>query len=158
MSAGGAPQGWSGSLRAVVPTVHDDDHTLLVGVPLTGEPATETGDRHHGLVDVVDGDVEVNPHLACSGLRHRLEHQPRLRLASLAEVDPAFLRRAELATEQGAPESGHQLGVKAVDRDTGPDVRHAPILTGHAHREARPLLSGSVRVCGGSWLRTAGPR
>jgi hypothetical protein len=108
---------------------HDDDHTLVVVVPLTGEPATEIDDRPHGLINVVDGDVEVDPHLASSGLRHWLEHQPRLRVTSFAEVDPAFLRRPGRATEQGAPESGYSLGVKAIDRDTGPGGSHVLILT-----------------------------
>jgi len=104
---------------------HDDDHALVVVVPFTGRPAAELNDGRHSLLDVVDGDVEVDPYLAGCRLGHRLERQSRLGITPFAEVDPTVLRRSGFATEEGAPESGHAFGIDAVDRHTGPHVRHA---------------------------------
>jgi hypothetical protein len=107
---------------------HHDHHAIVVVVPFPGEPAAETADLRHGAVDVVHGDVEVNSYLAVARLGHRLEHQPGLGVAALAEVDPALFGGSGRAPEQSAPESGNSFGLETVDRDAGPYVDHVPIL------------------------------
>src|SRR5580700_11382861 len=66
----------------------------------------------------------MDPHLARLRLRYWLEHQARQCVAALAEVYPAVLRRARLATEQCAPELRHADWVDAVDGHARPHVRH----------------------------------
>jgi hypothetical protein len=122
---------------------HDDDHARVVVMPFTGGSTSKTDHRRHGLIDVVDGDVEVNSHLADRGLGHWLKHQSRLRVTPLAEMDPALLRRPGLATQQGAPEPGHPFGIEAVDRHTGPHVRHRPILAYRRIPFARENVRGA---------------
>ena len=53
---------------------HNDDHTLLIVVSFTGGPSSQGGDEPNGLVDVADGDVEMDPDLAHLWLGNRLEH------------------------------------------------------------------------------------
>jgi hypothetical protein len=77
---------------------HHYDNPLVVVVSLTGETSAEGDDEFDCLVDVIDGDVEMDAHLTQLGLRDRLEYQPRLRVATLTEIDPTMLGRARFST------------------------------------------------------------
>ena len=103
---------------------HDDDDAFGVIVPLAGEPSAEGRDSEHRLINVLYGDVEMDADLAVFWLQNRLEYEPRLDIATVAEVHPAFLGRSRLAAEQGAPEPRHTLWVETVDCHTGPHVGH----------------------------------
>src|SRR5580700_4406136 len=103
---------------------HDNDDALVVVVSLPREPSAQRGDELDGLAEVVNSDVDMDSDLAHLRLGNRLEHQPRLRIAAMPEVDPAVLRRPRLPTEQRTPEARHSLRVNAVDRHTRHKVRH----------------------------------
>ena len=53
---------------------HDDDRTLLIVVSFAGGPSSQGGDEFDGLVDIADGDVEMDADLAHLWLGNRLEH------------------------------------------------------------------------------------
>ena len=108
---------------------HDDDYALVVVVPFAGGPSSQAGNELDSLVDVVDGHVKMDADLPCLRLGNRLEDQPRLGIAAMAQVDPAGLRRPRLATEQGAPEARHPLRVHTVDGHSRHEVRHVRHLT-----------------------------
>jgi len=94
---------------------HDDDYALLVVVSFVGGPSSQAGNELDSLADVVDGHVNMDADLPCLRLGNRLEDQPRLGIAAMAQVGPVGLRRPWLATEQGAPEARDPLRVHAVD-------------------------------------------
>jgi hypothetical protein len=108
---------------------HDDDYALVVVVSFVGGPSSQAGNELDSLVDVVDGHVKMDADLPCLRLGNRLEDQPRLGIAAMAQVDPAGLRRPRLAAEQGAPEARDPLRVRAVDGHTRHEVRHVRHLT-----------------------------
>src|ERR1700683_1061929 len=108
---------------------HDDDYALVVVVSFVGGPSSQAGNELDSLVDAVDGHVKMDADLPCLRLGNRLEDQPRLGIAAMAQVDPAGLRRPRLATEQGAPEARDPLRVRAVDGHSRHEVRHVRHLT-----------------------------
>ena len=113
--------GWSGVLDeaelVALRIGHDEDHALVVVVPLAGVPATEPRHGGHRVVDVVGADVEVHAVLALLGLRHRLEVQHRSALGHRSEPPPSRQRLAQLAPQDRRPEPGHCLDVDAVHGD-----------------------------------------
>jgi hypothetical protein len=108
---------------------HDDDYALVVVVSFAGGPSSQADNKLGSLVDVVDGHVKMDADLPCLRLGNRLEDQPRLGIAAMAQVNPAGLRRPRLATEQGAPEARDPLRVHAVDGHSRHEVRHVRHLT-----------------------------
>lgn len=88
---------------------HHNDHPFVEVVPLAGEPTSEGDDLGDALVDVVDHDVQVQACLAVLRLGHRLEVKAGLRVAGLAEVDPAGSGRQPRAVQQCAPGDGERL-------------------------------------------------
>jgi hypothetical protein len=126
---------------------HDDDETLVVIVSLTTEPSAQVCDKFDRLIHVLDGDVEMNTDLPPLRFRDRLEHQTGLSVAPMAEVHPAVLRRAGLATEQSAPKAGHTFWIEAVDGHARPHARHGSTLdisSAPAQRPLYPSSGGSV--------------
>lgn len=101
---------------------HYDDNTFVVIVSLTREAPTQVDNTLDALVDVGHGDVEMNADLSSFRFGHRLENEPRLKVAAPAEVHPAVLRGTGFAIEEGAPEPGDALGVDTIDGDPGPDI------------------------------------
>lgn len=108
---------------------HDDDYALVIIVSFAGGSSTQAGNEIDGLVDVVDGHVEMDADLPCLRLGNRLEDQPRLGIAAMPQVDPAVPRRPQLATEHCAPETRDALRVHAVDGHSRHEVRHVRHLT-----------------------------
>ena len=72
---------------------HNDDDTFVVIVSLAGEPSAEGRGSVDRLINVLDGDVEMDADLPVFWLQNRLEYQPRHGIATVAEVYPAVLRR-----------------------------------------------------------------
>lgn len=69
---------------------HDDDRTLVVVVSFAGRSSSEGGNQLDGLVEIVDGDVQMYADLTRLRLGNRLEHQSRQGVAAMAEIDPAI--------------------------------------------------------------------
>jgi hypothetical protein len=113
---------------------HDDDCAFVVVMSLAGHLSAQRGHELDGLVDVVDGHVQMDADLPCPRLGNRLEHQPRLGIAAMAQVEPAALRRPRLATDKGAPEARDTLRVHAVDGHTRHNARHVRHLTAAPRR------------------------
>jgi hypothetical protein len=147
---------------------HNDNHALVVVVAFTGRRATELDDLHLGVLNVVDGDVEVDPHLAGCRLGHWLEHQSRLGVIPFAEVDPIILRRSVFAagrvlqnraTRSGSMQSivtpDHTCTTRTILADRrAPRAPHGPELGSSS--TAVPI---GVAVCdamhdGGPWPAT----
>jgi hypothetical protein len=103
---------------------HDDNHTFVVVVPLTGRSTTESEHGFHAVIDVVDGEVEVQSDLSVFSLMDRLECEARQSVASLAQVDPVVVRGSEFPIKQKAPKSSDTLDVSAVNCYSGPHDRH----------------------------------
>lgn len=132
---------------------HDDDHTLGVVVSFTGELSSQRGNELDGLLDLIDGDIEMNADLAHLRLGNRLKHQSRLGIAAMAKINPAVLRRPRLATEQGTPKTRHPLRINAVEGHARDNVRHLrhPTTAPRASRRCppAPVRCGPATRCGG---------
>lgn len=93
---------------------------------LAGVAATQFQNPLNRLVDIIDGDVQMDANLSASGLRNRLEVDPRLIVARL-QLNPSRQSRLKIAVQHRTPELGDPAGVRAVDRETAPPSSHSPV-------------------------------
>ena len=107
---------------------HHDDDAIVVLVPFASGLPAEDADEFDSLVDVVDGDIEMDANLPHLGFHDRLEDESRLRVTAMAQIDPSFVSWPRFASEQRTPELCYALRFEAIDGDTGPDVGHFATL------------------------------
>lgn len=76
---------------------HDDDDAFVVLVSFTGKLSAESGHELNRFVDVVDGDIEMDPNSAQFRFIDWLEHEPGLRITATAELHPPVRGWPEIA-------------------------------------------------------------
>lgn len=123
---------------------HDGDDAFVVVVTFAGKSPAQNGYEFDCIIDVVNGDIELDTILAHLRLGNRLKHDPGLGIVARTEIYPPFLRWAGVAPKQRAQNRATRCGSR--QSNVTPDhlvgiTRPYDVLVG----ANRPLVSEARR-------------